>query len=139
MRGIVRPTKVGLDKFFAQLNSEPFLKNLPRYRCGTKDIHYALLGHKHPIIAYCWLRGWDDNWPDKCLGLVVHPECRSMGYGELLTRFVLQAGKERNIARVRLHVHPDNKAALSLYKKLNFAFDGTKRADGELVGFYCYD
>ena len=138
MRGIVRPTKVGLDKFFAQLNSEPFLKNLPRYRYGTKDIHYVLLGYKHPIIAYGWLRGWDDNWPDKCLGLIVHPQYRRQKYGELLCRMLLLAGKQRNLARVRLHVHPDNEPALGLYRKIGFAFDGTKRADGELVGFYCY-
>ena len=130
---------MGLDKFFAQVKNEPFLKNLPHYRYGTRDIHYVLTGYKHPIIAYGWLRGWDDNWPDKCLGLLVHPECRGRGYGELLCRFLLQAGKERNIARVRLHVDPKNEAALALYKKVGFAFDGTKRADGELVGYYCYD
>jgi len=51
----------------------------------------------------------------------------------------LQAGKERNLARVRLHVDPKNELALSLYKKVGFAFDGAKRADGEMIGFYCYE
>lgn len=139
MWGITRPTRSALDKFYGTIQRDRFLMPLPPMTRWTNDIHFVIKGYQYRIMAYCWIRGWDENWPDKCLGLLVHQDCRRQGYGELLARFVLQAGKERNIARVRLHVHPQNKAALSLYRKIGFAFDGTKRADGELIGYYCYD
>jgi ribosomal protein S18 acetylase RimI-like enzyme len=139
IRGIKEVSAWDVSRFYKELKDEPFLKNLPEYNSFTKDVHYVLVGESDKVLAYGFVRGWDDDWPDKCLGVIVHPAHRNKGYGELLCRFLLLAAKERNILRVRLHAHPDNEPALNLYKKIGFAFSGMKRADGELIGFYCYD
>ena len=98
------------------------------------DSRYDHFNSWDRVIGYGFLRGWHDDWPDICLGVVVHPEYRGLGYGEKICRFLLEVGRKRGLQRIRLHVWPGNKTALRLYRKLGFQFDGKIRNNGELIG-----
>lgn len=96
------------------------------------DLYYALINEK--VLAYGFIRGWDDNWKSKCLGIIVSPKERNKNYGELLCRFLHVAAARKGIRTVRLHVNEKNKPALKLYEKLGYEFTG-KRKNNELIGF----
>lgn len=50
----------------------------------------------------------------------VRPELRGQGIGRLLTAAALQALESRGCRRIRLTVHPDNRAAIATYERLGF-------------------
>jgi ribosomal protein S18 acetylase RimI-like enzyme len=113
------------DKYFPQE-----LMNIPE---ETGNIYLS------DEYAFGMIRGWDEDWDDKVLGVIVAPDHRRKGYGEIMCRKLLATARKRGLERVRLHVDKDNEPAYSLYKKLGFQFDGTERANGELIGFYVYN
>jgi ribosomal protein S18 acetylase RimI-like enzyme len=78
---------------------------------GLQRESMAMLSHK----AFLW-------------GVYVAPEARRKSVGEHLIRFALEfAGKTLGVRSVNLGVNTENKAALSLYKKLGFQQYGLER------------
>jgi len=98
-----------------------------------RDIYYVI-EDSTTIIAYGFLRGWDDHEVDLCLGVVVKPSEQGKGYGELMCNILSTIARQYKVDRVRLHVNPDNTTALNLYKKLGYTFE-LKRENGDLIGF----
>jgi len=96
------------------------------------DNIYASITKNGKIVAFGMIRGWDEGWPDKILGLIVHPEHQRKGYGSLMLNFLECLARKRNVKILRLHVHPDNIAALNLYKNHGYYFY-SKREDGEWI------
>ncbi len=100
---------------------------------GGDDLYYVLAAGDH-ILAYGLLRGWDEGYEMPSLGIAVHPEARGRGFGRLLMEFLHASARERGAPRVRLRVHPGNRAARALYDSLGYRFSGEDR--GELVGWF---
>ena len=97
---------------------------------GGRDIYCFLMADR--IIGYGFLRGFDNKWNDVCLGLII--ETKRKGCGELLMHFLHTAARFNNVKRIRLHVHPDNGPAKSLYDKMGYQFN-SELHNGELVGY----
>ena len=118
----------------------PFTEKVIWELDNKQDLYYVLADFSKPVslkdkvLAYGFIRGWDAEWEDKCLGICVHPDHRNKGYGELMVRFLHVAARERGLEKIRLHVHPDNTKALSLYKKMGYEIVGTRK-NGELIGY----
>ena len=139
----VRPSDHhALSVFFATISKtedsrffhpHPFTKEQALSICYYKgqDLYYILhTGTK--IIGYGILRGWDEGFDIPSLGIVIHPEERGKGYGDLLMRFLHAAARIRGATHVRLKVYPNNKTAIGMYRKLGYKFEG--KEETQIVG-----
>jgi ribosomal protein S18 acetylase RimI-like enzyme len=85
------------------------------------------------VLAYGMLRGWDEGFEVPSLGIAVAPSERCGGLGELLMSFLETVARRRCAPRLRLTVHSENDAAISLFLKRGYVFEP---AVGErLVGY----
>jgi len=99
-----------------------------------RDLYYVVTANER-IFGYGFLRGWDDNWENICLGLIIRGGNYNIGLGKLLVRFLHAAARERGVKKLRLKVNIDNLSAMALYLKMGYRFDGEKQ-NGELIGYY---
>jgi ribosomal protein S18 acetylase RimI-like enzyme len=84
------------------------------------------------MIAFGMIRGWDEGWDEKVLGLIVHPDERGHGLGTFVIQELENEAREEGVTQLRLHVSPQNKTAINLYHKMGYHKDGT-REDGEWI------
>jgi len=66
----------------------------------SENLYYFIVEEKE-ILGYGFLRGWDENWDDICLGIYILD--RRKGLGELLMHFLHTVAKRRGLERLRLH------------------------------------
>ena len=59
--------------------------------------------------------------------IAVHPERRGMGYGEMVTRGMIQLAADSGMNWMTLEVRRSNKAAQNLYHKLGFIDVGYRK------------
>lgn len=119
------------NKFF---HPHPFTSEEAYTRCRYKgqDLYYLLIDNE--VLGYGLLRGWDDKWDDICLGIIIKPSETRRGLGDLLMHFLHTAARRKQLARIRLKVHPENIPAQMLYEKLGYVFNG-EMYKGEAVGY----
>jgi len=86
------------------------------------------------IVAYAMLCGWDDGFEHPSLGIAVHPEFRGTTVGGSVMVALHDFARARGSTKVRLRVHPKNKAARSFYERHGYLFDG-EIDRGQLVGW----
>jgi ribosomal protein S18 acetylase RimI-like enzyme len=73
----------------------------------------------------------------RILSIAVAPEARGQGVANQLFAKAMEYFKVKKSNRVRLEVRPDNKVAISLYKKWNFVFAGyTADSQGKWLIMY---
>jgi ribosomal protein S18 acetylase RimI-like enzyme len=96
-----------------------------------KDLHYVLINNE-TILGHGMLRGWDEGYDVPSLGIVIHPDVANRGLGSLFVGFLHSAAWRRGCSKVRLSVHKDNIAALSIYKKLGYVF--VPKNEDEFIG-----
>ena len=96
-----------------------------------KDIH-AVAVKDGKVVAFGCIRGFDEDWPDKTVGVCVHPEHRQKGYARAIMTFLEVVAREKGLKRLRLHVNDGNVPARLLYHKLGYVFAG-RREDGEAI------
>ena len=134
--------KIDLDSlcdFFNLIRNEPYFQphsfNISDWR-DYRDFagEYWVITLKGAIIAYGFIRGWGDAWPEKVVGLCVGPLHRGEGFGELMLRWLEKVASCRGLDSLRIHVCEDNLPAYSLYKKMGYIFDETKTEKGDLIG-----
>ena len=75
------------------------------------------------------------------LGMMVHADFQGRGVGSaLMDAAIALAEGWLNVSRIELEVYPDNAAAIALYRKFGFDFEGTLHAyayrDGRLIDSY---
>jgi putative acetyltransferase len=71
------------------------------------------------------------------IAIAVHPETHGTGIGKaLMLEAINQADNWLNLVRLELEVHSDNLAATSLYERVGFEVEGTKRLSTFKSGKY---
>jgi GNAT superfamily N-acetyltransferase len=80
----------------------------------------AMDGEQAVGLAMLAVRG-ERGWVG---GMGVLPERRGEGIGALLTRRLLDGGRERGVTRVRLEVLEQNEPAIGIYRRLGFVDSG---------------
>jgi len=79
--------------------------------------------------------GMLDNWTDgrsrvrhsTTFAMSVDPDWQRRGIGKkLLSQFIEWVQNHSRLARIELHVHSDNDAAIALYRKMGFCHEGTR-------------
>lgn len=71
------------------------------------------------------------------LAIAVHPEIHGKGIGKTLMKAAIeQSDNWLNLTRLELEVHEDNLAAISLYKRVGFEIEGTKKLSTFKSGKY---
>lgn len=133
-----------IKKFFKEIENNEFFrphsfgsdyaKTIAEYK--GKNHYYFLIDEDEQgrILGYTVLRGLEERWKDKCIGVCICPDERRRGYAEILCRFIELVAKRKGLCRLRLHAHKRNHQALFLYKKLGYKFKGV-RENGEFIGF----
>ncbi|TFG29278.1 N-acetyltransferase [Candidatus Thorarchaeota archaeon] len=61
------------------------------------------------------------------LGIYLHQDFHGVGLGTVMSETLLSIAEEQGLHRICLHVVEDNRAAVSLYRKLGFVVEGTMR------------
>ncbi len=61
------------------------------------------------------------------LSVAVHPAARRTGIGQRLLRALLEAARDRDVAKVHLEVADGNGAALALYQAAGFIVTGRRK------------
>lgn len=133
-----RPLKAFFDALRSSENHyftpHPFTDEYAQWLAdySGKDLYYLMVSGDC-VLAYGMLRGWDDGFEVPSLGILVHPQSRGKGLGELMMRFLHCAARLKGARRIRLRVHEENTAARNLYISLGYCFD-FPREEGKLVG-----
>jgi ribosomal-protein-alanine N-acetyltransferase len=96
-----------------------------------RDLFYLAV-EGDTVLAYGMLRGWDQGYSTPSLGIAVSPHARGHGLGKALMGFLHHVASRKGARRVRLKVYPHNEAAVALYKRLGYDFEGLE--DGQVVG-----
>lgn len=86
--------------------------------------HYFMVAKEHGEVLGYALGGLNtekkQGW---VLSLGVHSNARGKGIGKQLMEGLIEVLKTKNTKEIGLTVYPDNKAAISIYKKLGFEGD----------------
>jgi ribosomal protein S18 acetylase RimI-like enzyme len=134
LRRLTPEWKDSLAEFFSslkqsgadrQFHPHPFTAAEAERRAGYDglDLYYICVAGEQ-ILAYAMLRGWDEGYSVPSLGIAVESSARGCGIGELMMTLLHVAARRRGALKIRLKVYRDNAAALRLYEKMGYRFDG---------------
>jgi len=126
-------TSMELNRFAKAVENNKFfpVKHIHDAPVCTQDV-YCFMYLEYKMVAFGMIRGWDDGWDDKILGIIVHPDFRGNGYGKLMMQTLHTVASMRGLKRVRLHVDKENESAIHLYNKLGYRHNGFRK-DGEWI------
>lgn len=79
---------------------------------------FIVAENKGGIVGYTI--GQPKNSSGEIISLAVDPNWRKKGVGTVLTNFLINHFREKNLKEIFLHVRTKNKAGISLYQDLNF-------------------
>jgi len=132
------PARWLVELFFRDMAGDPYFPHSfdPDKRLENRnwrDEHWFIMQWNR-IIGYGMVRGWNDKWNEKVVGLCIHPDERNRGWGRFLLCWLERLAKNRRLESLRIHVSDKNLQAYSLYKKMGYIFDGTKTEKGDLIG-----
>lgn len=100
-------------------------------RDPTQNI-YMYIYMNNNCVGFGMIRGWDECWDDKVLGIIISPANRGKGLGKLMMETLHTLASLRGLKRVRLHVAPYNKIAINMYRDMGYEYSGD-REDGEWI------
>ena len=130
MSDCVRITKsdlCGAARLEALCFSEPWSENALQMLLSENAVGFAVKDGQD-VLAYGGMMTVLDE--GQITNSAVSPEHRRRGFGEAVTRALLDYAKERGIVSVSLEVRESNAAAIALYEKLGFERRGIRK------GFY---
>jgi len=101
---------------FVAKHSDGWIKTTRGIDVSKDNVGVGIFIKGEPV-AVGFIRGWNEDWNDKVIGLIVHTDHRGKGYGRLLLHYLEVMGRGRGLKRLRLHVHPDNHVARRMYER----------------------
>ena len=102
-------------------SKESFLREVTENACAR----YVVVREDGVPIAYAGV--WFVLDEGHITNIAVHPERRGLGYGELVTRSMIQLAADSGMNWMTLEVRRSNKIAQSLYHKLGFIDVGYRK------------
>lgn len=100
---------------------ESILREVQENQCAR----YMVLREDGKAIAYAGV--WFIIDEGHITNIAVHPDKRGMGYGERVTRDMIQLAADSGMVWMTLEVRRSNKAAQALYHKLGFIDVGYRK------------
>jgi ribosomal protein S18 acetylase RimI-like enzyme len=97
------------------------------------DLYYVVV-EGEAVLGYGMLRGWSEGFAIPSLGIAIAATARRKGIGRFFMDFLHNAARRRGSTKVRLRVHEDNLAAVTMYKSLGYKFESSEGS--YLVGFF---
>ena len=102
-------------------SKESFYREVTENACAR----YVVVREDGVPIAYAGV--WFVLDEGHITNIAVHPERRGLGYGELVTRSMIQLAADSGMNWMTLEVRRSNKVAQSLYHKLGFIDVGYRK------------
>lgn len=107
--------------FSVPWSSESFVHEITENKCAR----YIVLEAAGRVVAYAGM--WLVIDEAHVTNIAVHPECRGMGYGEAVTRALMQLASDTGMVWMTLEVRRSNLVAQSLYHKVGFIDVGYRK------------
>ena len=107
--------------FYTPWSKASFLREVEENACAR----YVVIREDGRAIAYAGV--WFIIDEGHITNIAVHPERRGMGYGEMVTRAMIQLAADSGMNWMTLEVRRSNKAAQALYHKLGFIDVGYRK------------
>lgn len=101
---------------------------------GLRDVYLGGFSAS-TLVAYGFLRGWNEGYEIPSLGIIVASSARHQGVGRRMMAALHDIARLSRSRKIRLRVSPQNHAALSLYRSIGYVFNGEVDR-GELVGTF---
>jgi putative acetyltransferase len=118
----------------------PFLSSNTVAALFSNSDHYTLVAEcDSKVVGHVTLFLTNKIRDKHCasIAIAVHPEAHGQGVGKTLMLEALnQADNWLNLVRLELEVHSDNPVAISLYERVGFEVEGTKRLSTFKAGKY---
>jgi len=108
--------------------SNPWSDNTFRGEIQNTSISFPLVVVRRPgdeVVAYVIY--WQIRDDVQINNVAVHPDCRGLGLGEAMMRYVIAKSREAEVTFMTLEVRQSNTPALTLYKKLGFEIMGMRK------------
>lgn len=102
-------------------SKDSFLHEITENQCAR----YVVVREDGRAIAYAGV--WFILDEGHITNIAVHPERRGMGYGEMVTRAMVQLAADSGMAVMTLEVRRSNEIAQKLYHKLGFIDVGYRK------------
>lgn len=98
-----------------------FIREITENSCAR----YVVVREDGRAVAYAGV--WFVLDEGQVTNIAVHPDRRRLGYGEMVTRAMIQLAADSGMACLELEVRRSNVAAQELYKKLGFINVGCRK------------
>lgn len=108
--------------------SNPWSDNTFRGEIQNTSISFPMVVVRRPgedVVGYVIY--WQIRDDVQINNVAVHPDCRGLGLGEAMMRYVIDKSREAAATFMTLEVRQSNTAALTLYKRLGFEIMGTRK------------
>jgi ribosomal-protein-alanine N-acetyltransferase len=108
--------------------SNPWSDNTFRGEIQNTSISFPMVVVRRPgeeVVAYVIY--WQIRDDVQVNNIAVHPDCRGLGLGEAMMRYVIAKSREAAVTFMTLEVRQSNMPALTLYRKLGFEIMGTRK------------
>jgi ribosomal-protein-alanine N-acetyltransferase len=108
--------------------SNPWSDNTFRGEIQNTSVSFPMVVVRRPgeeVVAYVIF--WQIRDDVQVNNVAVHPDCRGLGLGEAIMRFVIAKSREAGATFMTLEVRQSNTPALTLYRKLGFEIMGTRK------------
>lgn len=95
---------------------------------SKKEYHKIIGLFDDEVVAFGYL--WENkDYPNiPSLGIIIRDDWQGKGIGQLLMLRLIGLGEKLKVKAIYISVHPDNKVAVHIYKKLGWKITG-KRED----------
>ena len=113
--------EIEVASFRTPWSKESFLHDVEENQCAR----YMVVREDGKAIAYAGV--WFILDEGHITNIAVHPERRGMGYGEMVTRAMIQLAADSGMNWMTLEVRRSNAAAQALYHKLGFIDVGYRK------------
>ena len=113
--------EIEVASFRTPWSKESFLHDVEENQCAR----YLVVREDGRAIAYAGV--WFILDEGHITNIAVHPDRRGMGYGEMVTRAMIQLAADSGMNWMTLEVRRSNAAAQALYHKLGFIDVGYRK------------